>query len=108
MARPPIYYINLRDRTDRRAFMQGQFAKLGLDAVRVDAVSIASLTSEQLTLYCDESSSHYLRPPAAACTLSHVKCWEAFLAIPGSPQWALILEDDAVLSGALPAFLDDL
>ena len=38
------------------------------------------------------------------CTRSHLKALKAFLDIDG-PDWALILEDDAVLAKNVPAFL---
>ncbi|WP_425430654.1 glycosyltransferase family 25 protein [Devosia naphthalenivorans] len=34
----PIYYINLASRPDRREYMDGQLAKLGLRGQRIEAV----------------------------------------------------------------------
>ncbi|WMT92004.1 glycosyltransferase family 25 protein [Pelagibacterium sp. H642] len=102
----PIYYINLASRTDRRDFMEEQFARLGLTATRIEAVTPADIPTEDLARYCDETKPFYRRPNQLACSLSHEKVWRAMLDA-GQPR-AVVLEDDGLLSASLPDFLANL
>jgi glycosyl transferase family 25 len=102
----PIYYINLDARPDRRDFMESQFAKLGLAAQRVSGTTPAELTPSQLERYCDPRRAYFLSPQQLCCTLSHVRAWQAMM--DAGAERAVILEDDAVLSARLPAFLSQL
>ena len=103
----PIYYINLDNRTDRRDFMEEQFARLGLSVERVAAVPAGSAVPAALSRHVDLERARYLGPVVTACAMSHMLCWKALLARDDESQWALILEDDAILSDALPSFLDE-
>ena len=38
----PLYYVNLASRPDRREFMDAQFARVGLAATRIEAVTPAA------------------------------------------------------------------
>jgi glycosyl transferase family 25 len=98
-----IYYINVETYADRRAFMEGQFEKLGLVAERLAAVTPADLSSSDLDAYCSPRRARWLTPMELCCSLSHVAAARALLAS-GAPH-ALVLEDDAVLSARLPRFL---
>ena len=100
----PIYYINLEARQDRRRFMEDQFATLGLRAQRIDAVTPAQIPAELARKFTNPARYRWLTLGELACSLSHLKVMEALLAGPASH--ALILEDDAVLSGYLPRFLN--
>ena len=102
-SRIPIYYINLETRQDRRRFMEEQFAALGLEAQRIEAVTPPEIPAE-LARFTSPARYRWLTRGELACSLSHLKAMEALLAGPASH--ALILEDDAVLSGYLPRFLD--
>ncbi|WP_404405468.1 glycosyltransferase family 25 protein [Pelagibacterium halotolerans] len=104
--RIPIYYINLSSRTDRRAFMEEQFARLGLEAERVEAVTPADIPADDIARYCDNTRPTYLRPNQLACSMSHEKVWRAMLE--AGHERAVVMEDDALLSSLLPAFLADL
>src|SRR3569833_23496 len=99
-----IYYINLDGRPDRRAFMEEQFARLGLKATRVRAITPTELTREQLDRHCNPSRGPWLEPGALCCSLSHLEVVRRVAGGSGSP--ALVLEDDVVISRTLPAFLD--
>ncbi len=99
-----IYFINVAQRTDRRAFMEQQLKRLGLEAIRIEAVTPAELTD------AERARMRAVRPPdrpmldgPLCCSLSHERTLTAMLAT-GEP-WALILEDDVVLSDKLGAFL---
>ncbi|MEQ1900853.1 MAG: glycosyltransferase family 25 protein [Devosia sp.] len=96
------WYINLARRTDRRAFMDEQFSRLGLDAIRIEAVTPAELTDAQRAQILRMESG--VRETGGYCvSLSHLAAMRAFLAT--GDDFALILEDDAVLSPSLPRFI---
>lgn len=98
-----IYYINLDRRADRRSEMENQFARLGLAAERIAAVTPPDLTEEQKARSCDPRRRHWMTEVELCCSLSHIKALDRFLRDGG--ENALILEDDVLLSAALPAFL---
>jgi len=97
-----ILYINLARRADRRSFMADQLQRLGLAATRIEAATPADLGL----------GAGAARPPHVpravspgdlACVASHERAWRAFLE--SADPYALVLEDDALLSSRLPAFL---
>ncbi len=98
-----IFCINLAARPDRWAWMQEQFAKLGLSAVRIEAVSPADLTDRERDLYCNPRRLRGLSDAEYCTNKSHAKAWRAVVA--SGKDHALILEDDAILSASLPRFL---
>jgi glycosyl transferase, family 25 len=98
-----IYYINLAQRTDRRRFMESQFEKLGLLATRIEAVAPQDLTAADVQRYCNPERSAWLVPTQLCCGLSHQRV--AATLLEQGARHALVLEDDAVLSGRLPSFL---
>jgi glycosyl transferase family 25 len=102
----PIYYINLASRPDRCAFMEEQFARLGLSAERIEAVTPADLTDQQVSTYCNPLRSRSMTQAQYCCNLSHAKAWDR-IASSGADR-AVIFEDDAVLSPSLPSFLGQL
>src|SRR5665213_1024132 len=99
----PIFYINISHRTERRAFMEAQFARLDLAVERIEAVTPRDLTASDIALYCDPARMHRISLGECACTLSHLNVMQKLLDT-GAPM-ALVLEDDAILSSRLPAFL---
>ena len=99
-----IFYINLDRRADRRSEMEAKFSRIGLTASRISAVTPAEITDQQRAKYCDARNRHWMTDVELCCSLSHIKTLEQFLA--GSDSHAMVLEDDAVLSGSLPKFLD--
>jgi len=94
----PVFYINLASRPDRRAFMEGQFQRLGIRAERFDAVTPQTSDPHWVALARDN-----LGPGELACTLSHRAIW-ALMAARGLDA-ALVLEDDMVLAATLPALV---
>lgn len=100
----PIFYINLASRPDRREFMEAQFHKLGLNGIRIEAVTPADISPADIDLYCNGERPTFLRKNELACTLSHERCWQTMLDM-GANQ-ALVFEDDVKISSRLPAFLD--
>lgn len=91
----PVYYINLSSRTDRRQFMEEQFARLGIVAERIDAVTIADVSDARI-------GSSMMAPVEIACTMSHEKVWRL---LGKSQPLALVLEDDVVLGDGLKSLL---
>lgn len=101
-----IVYINLADRTDRRARMEVRLGRLGLAARRVEAITPDQLSPAVLARFCDPAAFRSLSPEALARALSHALALEQILESPFDQ--GLVLEDDAVLSPGLPAFLSAL
>jgi len=93
--------INLAAATDRMAFQNRQMAALGLQSIRLEAITPLELTPPA-------EDSHWLgweRPLTAtekAVYASHRRAW-TIIAAGGSPQ--LVLEDDALLSSDAPSFI---
>lgn len=98
-----VYYINLARRTDRRAFMEAQFARLGLQATRIEAIAANDLGPEMRAKYSNPDALFYVTPGDLACAMSHAIAYRQFLQ--SQAPYALVLEDDALLSGRLPSFL---
>ena len=102
-SQPPIFYINLDTRPDRRAFMEGQFARLGLTAQRIEAATPADVPPEVIEHGTGRSNPWPMTSGELAVSYSHRRFWEALIAS-GQPS-ALVLEDDTVLHPTLPALL---
>lgn len=94
------YLINLDRSTDRLAYMDSQFKRLGIPYERVSAVDGRSLDGKKLTAAFQTMSSG-----EAGCFYSHRRVWD----IVGrcDDTHAAVFEDDIHLSPALPAFLSD-
>lgn len=99
----PIFYINLASRPDRRDFMEAQLKSLGLVGTRIEAVTPADLSAEDVDRYCNVENPTYLRKNELACTKSHERCWQTMLDM--GAEHALVFEDDVKMSARLPAFL---
>lgn len=100
-----IFYINLDRRTDRREFMERQLATLGLEAERVPAVTPDELPPEALR-FCDDRRDRWVAPVELSCSYSHRRIWQMLVErnLPG----AIVFEDDAVLSSALPKRISEI
>ncbi|WP_168390991.1 glycosyltransferase family 25 protein [Acinetobacter indicus] len=99
-----VLIINLARSTERLAFQQKQFARLGLSFQRLDAVSVDEI-SEEAYQRLGFGWQRPLRKVEVACFLSHQKAWETVVRA-NAP--ALILEDDAVLASHVPQLLEDI
>ena len=97
----PVFYINLAHRTDRRAFMERQFAALGIAAERLEAVTPATLDPYWRDLAAGPVGRGRVSPPELACSLSHRRIWQ-IVAERGLPA-AIVLEDDMQLSSGFAA-----
>lgn len=100
-AQLPVYYINLTQRADRRAFMEEQFERLGIGAERIAAVGVTEVPAD---LREAAARSIWEQTPASlACALSHRLAWTTM--VEKRQEAALILEDDVVLADGIAAFL---
>jgi glycosyl transferase family 25 len=88
------FVINLARRSDRLAVMSAQLEKLSIDFERFDAFDGSSLRlPPDATLTAAET----------ACHRSHRACWQKLL--DSNEDFAVILEDDLVISPRLAGFL---
>lgn len=99
-----IYYINLTSRPDRRDFMEQQFARLGLKAERIEAVTPRDLSAEEIGRYCNPRKYRWLAQVELSCGKSHLAALEKIAR--SSAPFGLVLEDDIVLSSKLPGFVE--
>lgn len=95
------YVISLAASGERRQFQQAQLRALGVPFEIVDAVSTQTLSSVAPQVATD-GWERPLMPTEVACFHSHFQLWRR---IAQDKMPALILEDDAILSQHLPAFL---
>ena len=99
-----IFVINLPDAVKRRKLQKDQLTKLGLEYKILDATSVEDISA-------DTYKKHYfdwqrpLRKTEVACYYSHRSVWDRVIK---SRMPALVLEDDAILSKALPELLENL
>jgi glycosyl transferase family 25 len=100
----PVYYINLASRPDRRAFMERQFAELGIAAERIEAVRMDEVPRHLVEWHGTTHSLWRLAEGDLACGLSHQRSWERLLQS-GAPA-ALVLEDDVRIAAPVHDFLD--
>ena len=99
-----IYVINLPSATERSKLQEDQLTKLDLKYKILNATSTDDISK-------DTYKKHYfdwqrpLRKTEVACYFSHKSAWNRIIK---SKKPALILEDDAILSKALPELLRNL
>lgn len=98
-----LYYINLDHRTDRREAMECKLGALGLSATRVPALTPADIAPALVNAHTNLAHVEHVRITELACSLSHHRALEAFLAT--DDEHALILEDDVLLSNAVTDLL---
>jgi len=100
----PVYVINLDRRRDRRAFMEDQLTALGLTWHRFPAIDAETVTDAEIAAEA-ALDGHLIRMGRGSqcCALSNFHIFRQLVASPDPA--ALILQDDSVLSPALPAFL---
>lgn len=103
-AQLPAYYINLASRLDRREFMERQFATLGINAERVDAVTVDRLPPDLIARLRAPGVIWDTPPVYIASLLSHQAAWRRIVES-GSPA-GLVFEDDVILDESLRDFLD--
>jgi hypothetical protein len=103
MGQLPVFFINLRNRPDRRTFMEQQFAKLGIAAERIEALTPGDLSPTERAAALSPEQPWAISPLTLACALSHRRAWQTMRAQRHSS--ALILEDDVVMHPSIDGFL---
>ncbi len=93
--------LNLAERTERLAFQAAQLDRLGLAWDRIEAVTPESVSPPLSDAYWSRWQRP-MRPAEAAALLTHAQAWRL---VADSDEPRLVLEDDAVLMPAAPAFL---
>lgn len=98
------YILNLPSALERRNFQAQQAARLGLDALFINAQTPADIPEAFFQAHAF-SWERPIKITEVACFLSHQRVWEQ---IAKSQEPALVLEDDAILARNTPALLDGL
>lgn len=104
-----IFVVSLPDCTERRAKIQKQLNNLNLEFEFFDAIRGADYynNSEYFDRPHSLSYEHRLmKPGEVGCALSHVMIYKQI--VEQNLPYALILEDDAILSSDLPKMLNTL
>lgn len=103
-----IYVINLAEATQRMSLMRNQLEALGLAFTRFDAVRGSTLTTEQISQWCNvnaiESNPTWLTRGAIGCALSHWRVYQQI--VQDKSEVSLILEDDMLLPTDFGNILD--
>ena len=104
-----IYVVSLAKNNPRRAGLAEALAPLGRPYEIVDAVDgrrglDKAWESEVDREEASRREGYRLTDGELACSLSHRIAWERFLRSDG--EWALVLEDDAILDERIGRFLD--
>lgn len=104
--------INLDRSPDRWAHAKAQLDRVGVDALRVSGVDGKLLDKDSIDAYNETSSypkkilcPRPLRAGEIGCFLSHRLCWQRLL--DSDENWALIFEDDIVLSDRAPIYMNN-
>ncbi|MXU64085.1 glycosyltransferase family 25 protein [Oceanomicrobium pacificus] len=97
-----VFVINLDSAAERMAFQTAQAARLGLTLTHVPACTVADLARDPRPARWWDGWERPLRDVEKACLLSHRRVWDR---IASGTAPALVLEDDALLSDQVPAFL---
>jgi glycosyl transferase, family 25 len=89
-----IYILNVKKFIERRAFMEKQMAKAGLQAEFIFDWDADELTDEIIECYFTKNNS--LSDAQKSCALKHIKALQK--AAENNSEFNLILEDDAVFA----------
>ena len=95
-----IFYINLKDRKDRLKFIKKQLEKNNLNAHRVAGIEPSRLDKKIIN-----KNRKYLTPSGIALCLVHKNIWLNM--IKKNIRYALILEDDVLISKRLKNFMNE-
>ena len=95
----PIYVINLARSPERRAWMETELARVGVEGIFVRAVD-----GRRFGARCARDARGALSKAEASLILSHRKVWRTFLA--SGAGYAVVLEDDVHLGRDFKPTLD--
>lgn len=102
MSKYNIFVINLEENIQRREFIKLQLDAIGADYEIIKAINGKKLTDEELFHYTKNPN---LSRPAIGCSLSHLKIYN--IVLKENLPYAIILEDDALLSLKFPFIMDN-
>jgi len=88
---PPLYYINLDRRVDRRQHMETMLSSAGIEGTRISATDGSQPLGDLIDM--PNGFSIRLTPNEMACTISHLRAIHTWLTTSDS-DCALICEDD--------------
>ena len=91
---PPLYYINLDDKTDRRKFMEDQFSYWEID--NYERISAYDGRDDDLSDILKGRYPDNMMSGEVGCVTSHLKAIKHWYETSDSPV-AMIMEDDCVL-----------
>lgn len=107
LANVHIELINLERDTDRLALMEKELAKAGIEVQVTHGMDYRVAGTEDLDRYCrPEGPWGLFHKQNMACTISHMRAWERFLA--AEAEHCLVLEDDIFIAPDLGEWLADL
>lgn len=89
---PPVYYINLDHRVEKRAYMEKLFNEAGIKSTRISATNGA----EPFVHLLDGNIPSRLRPAEIATSISHLRAIKEWYENSDS-EYAFICEDDLSL-----------
>ena len=101
-----MYYINLDRVSERRHFMEDQFAAQGMTVTRISAVDAFDMTPPAEYVPANWLERWSLSVSEIACFESHRIGWRAIR--DGSASFGVIMEDDAILSAEFGKTLERL
>lgn len=102
-----IYVVNLKRRADRRERMAALLERFGLRCEWLEAVDAKDISPDVLAAHlAPHMPLGPLSPGDQCCTLSHRKLWQSLAQ--ADCDWAVVLEDDAVLAGDFALVLQGL
>lgn len=101
----PIFIISLKKDIERRDIITRSLSEQNLSWIMVDAVEGNELSQDYLSSlnFKYNKPSH---PNEVACSLSHQSIYKKI--IDSSVEWAIILEDDAIIDSPLSDFISQL
>ncbi|MDE9545148.1 glycosyltransferase family 25 protein [Xenorhabdus bovienii] len=101
-----IFIVNLKKHTQRKEKMQNQANKLGLHIEFIEAVYGPEINDEKLKRIAYDYPNCKLTKGEIGCSLSHLKIYKKI--IDDNIEYALILEDDAVLSENITEYIKNI
>ncbi|WP_051910657.1 glycosyltransferase family 25 protein [Pectobacterium brasiliense] len=103
----PVFIVSLAKDIDRRKSIADDLKKGSIDFEFIDAILGSDLTREDLDRIRENSPEEF-NPTVSeiGCSLSHQKIYSKI--INEKIEWAIILEDDAIINGSLKHLIDGL
>lgn len=100
------YIVNLKENIDRRDAMERQLENANLNYQFIEAVKGADLTDEQIKSKVQDYPDCLLTKGEIGCALSHINIYQKM--VNDSIEYALVLEDDAVVPENLEKTINEL